>query len=120
MGIVAIRGAITVENNTISDISAATVELYKEIILRNGIKTDAIINIFFTLTKDLNAVYPAKALREYCNITDVPLLCMQEADICGSLEKCIRILLQVQTDLPKSEIKHVYLKGAEVLRPDLK
>ena len=120
MGIVAIRGAITVENNTVSEISAATVELYKEIIARNQINSDAIINIIFSMTKDLNAIYPAKALRENLNLADVPFMCVQEADVFGSLNKCIRILVQVEADLNKSDVKHVYLKGAATLRPDLK
>ena len=120
MSIVAIRGAITVENNNVSDISAATVELYNEIIARNQINSDAIINIIFSLTKDLNAIYPAKALRDSLNLADIPFMCVQEADIFCALEKCIRILVQVESDLNKIAVKHVYLKGAAVLRPDLK
>ena len=119
MGIVAIRGAITVENNTVSDISAATVELYNEIIARNQVNSGAIINIIFSVTKDLNAIYPAKALRDSLNLADIPFMCVQEADIFGSLEKCIRILVHVEANLSKADVRHVYLRAAAALRPDL-
>ena len=120
MNIVSVRGAITADNNTTEDITNASNELFDEILKRNNINTDDIINIIFSLTKDLNAIYPAKAIRENFNIADTPLFCVQEADIHNSLEKCIRIMLTVKSDLTKKEVKHVYLKGAANLRPDLK
>ena len=119
MSIVSIRGAITVENNTSQEISIATKELFDEIILQNNLNVENIIHIIFSMTKDLNAIYPAKALRESFDLSDTPLFCIQEADILGSLEKCIRVLIMTNSDLEKKEVKHVYLKGAKVLRPDL-
>ena len=119
MGIVSIRGAITVDNNTTGDISAAVVELFREIVGKNNILMSDIVNIIFSVTKDLNAMYPAKALRENFDVADTPLFCVQEADIQNSLEKCIRVMILANSNLSKKEVKHVYLKGAKALRPDL-
>ena len=119
MNIVSIRGAITVDNNTTEDIAAATVELFREIVGKNDIMISNIVNIIFSVTKDLNAMYPAKALREHFDVADTPLFCVQEADIQDSLEKCIRVMVTVNSNSIKSEVKHVYLKGAQKLRPDL-
>ena len=119
MNIISIRGAITAENNTSKDIAVATEELFREILSANNIKTDDIIHIIFSLTKDLNAVYPAKILRENFDVSNIPLFCVQEADIHNALEKCIRVLIMTKSDLTKDKVKHIYLKGAKNLRPDL-
>ena len=119
MDIISIRGAITADNNTIKDISEASAELFQAIITSNNIDIDSIINIIFSLTKDLNAIYPAKAVREKFDLKDTPLFCVQEADIHNSLEKCIRVLITVKSDLKKDKVKHVYIKGAQILRPDI-
>ena len=119
MNIISIRGAITADNNTTKDITDAVCELFSEILKSNKINTDDIINIIFSMTKDLNAIYPAKALRENFSVEDIPLFCTQEADIHNSLSKCIRILITANSDLTKKEVKHIYLKGAKNLRPDL-
>lgn len=119
MSIISIRGAITAENNTTEDITSASVELFREIIGQNGILISDIVNIIFSVTKDLNAIYPAKALRENFEMGSTPLFCVQEADIQNSLEKCIRVMITASSDKNKEDIKHVYLKGAQKLRPDL-
>jgi len=119
MNIVSIRGAITVDNNTTDDVKNATIELFQEIITANNIKNEDIIHIIFSLTKDINAIYPAKILRENFDIADTPLFCVQEADIHGTLEKCIRILIMTNSNSNKKEVKHIYLKGAKNLRPDI-
>ena len=119
MSIISLRGAITADNNTTADISSATEELFKQIIQANSINTEDIIHIIFSVTKDLNAIYPAKVLREKFDIADTPLFCTQEADIHNGLEKCIRILVLTNSNLTKKEARHIYLKGAKVLRPDL-
>ena len=116
---VSIRGAITVDNNISEEIANATNELFGEIIKQNNIKIDDIVHIIFSMTKDLNAIYPAKALRENFDVADTPLFCTQEADITGSLEKCIRVLVLTNSEFSKKEVRHVYLKGAKNLRPDL-
>jgi chorismate mutase len=113
-----IKGATTVERNTRDDILAATTELLQLMIEQNGIEPDDVASALFTLTADLNAEFPAVAARRM-GWTEVPLTCMHELDVPGSLRQCLRILLHVNTDKKASEIVHVYLRGARVLRPDL-
>ena len=115
-----IRGAITVESNTIEGIKNATIELLSEIIKKNNIKTKNISFIIFTLTKDLTADFPAKYAREYFDFKYVPMMCYNEANIEGSITNCLRILVVINTEKEQNEIKHIYLKGAEKLRQDLK
>lgn len=115
----AIRGATTVDNNIEFEILENTEELLKAISLRNDINQDDIISIIFSLTKDLNAAFPAVAARRM-GWTNVALMCTNEVEVPGSLEKCIRVLVHINTEKSNEDIKHVYLKGAKVLRPDLK
>ncbi len=114
----AIRGAITVPENTREAILEGTRELLVEIIKRNSVEIEDLISIIFTATNDLNAAFPAVAAREL-GITDVSLMCTNEIDVPGSLRQCIRVLVHFNTVKANSEINHVYLKGATVLRPDL-
>ncbi|MDD6484809.1 MAG: chorismate mutase [Clostridiales bacterium] len=114
----AIRGATTAESNSREEILAAAGEMVKEMISKNGIDTEDMISILFTLTPDLDAVYPAVAVREM-GITDVPLLDFAQPDVNGSLKKCIRAMIYINSDKSNKELKHIYLKGARVLRPDL-
>lgn len=113
----AIRGATTVETDSKDEIIESTQELLNEIIEKNQIKKDDIVFILFTMTKDLRSVFPAYAAR-LMGFTDVPLICAQELDIEGALEKCIRVLVLIQKDTV-FEPKHVYLKNAKSLREDL-
>ena len=115
-----IRGAITLENNTKEEIRLATVELLNEMIKANDIDTKDIASAIFTLTKDLNADFPAKYARLECGFSLVPMMCYFELDVPNSLEKCLRILLTINTNKTQEEIKHIYLKGASALRGDLK
>lgn len=114
-----IRGATTVERNTTEDIIEATKQLLKTIVLENSINQEDIASVLFTVTKDLNAAFPAAATRELPGWTLVPLLCATEIDVPDQLEKCIRVLLHVNTEKSQREIKHVYLKDASKLRSDL-
>jgi chorismate mutase len=118
MAVRAIRGATTANADTREEIIGATLELLKEIEEKNDLKRADAISIIFTVTKDLTAVFPAAAAREM-GLTFVPLLDMAAPEIDGSLKKCIRIMIHINTDKTKQEIKHVYLRGAKVLRPDL-
>lgn len=113
----AIRGATTAEN-TPESIFESTRVMLKEIFTVNGLDIGQIVSIIFTCTKDLDAAFPAVAAREL-GIVSAALMCVAEMDVPGSLPKCIRVMLLVETDLPQDEIDHVYLKGARVLRPDL-
>lgn len=114
----AIRGAITVENNSRDEILSAAGILLSEIIKRNALNREDMISMIFTLTPDLDAVFPAVAAREQ-GITDVPLMCMQEIPVPGALAKCVRILLHVNSDKSNGELEHVYMREAVRLRPDL-
>jgi chorismate mutase len=84
----------------------------------NEIKTEDVVSAFFTTTADLNAEFPAVAARKI-GWTMVPMLCGHEMNVPGSLPMCLRVLLHINTNKGVNEIKHVYLRGAKVLRPDL-
>lgn len=118
MSVRAIRGAITVSENTKEAILEGTGELLAEIIKRNDLKNEDIISAIFTVTGELNAAFPAVAARGL-GWNDISLMCTNEIDVPGSLKNCIRILIHFNTHKRNSEINHVYLKGAAVLRPDL-
>lgn len=110
-----IRGAITVENNSVEAIESATLELLNELVKQNNIDKNLISHAVFTLTKDLNAAFPAKFAREKLGWNEVAMLCFHELDVPDSLEMCLRVLIVVNCEegfVPK----FVYLKGAEKLR----
>lgn len=113
-----IRGATCVEVNAPEAITAATRELLEHIVGANNLSAEDVISVIFTATPDLNAAYPAPAAREL-GWVDVPLLCMQEMAVAGSLPRCIRVMVFWNTDLPPEQIRHVYLGEARALRPDL-
>lgn len=114
-----VRGATVVLANTEDDIKNATVELVNEIIAQNSLSVEDIAFAVFTLTKDLNAAFPAKFARLHCGFDMVPMMCYQELDVPNSIRMCLRVLLVVNTNSKQNEIKHVYLKGARALRMDL-
>lgn len=114
-----IRGAITVEDDSPEQIEKATIELFEKIVGLNNIISEDISHIIFTMTKDLKSAYPAKFLRQHFDVDFVPLMCMNELEIEGSLKKCIRVLVVVNTTKSQNEIKHVYLNEAKKLRPDI-
>lgn len=116
--VVGIRGATTTEYNTAESILGDTKLLLKEIIEENEIRHEDIISIIFTVSHDLNAVFPSAAAREI-GFTDIPLLCSNEINVPGSMGKCIRILMHTYTDKTRDNVKHIFLKDARKLRPDL-
>ncbi len=112
-----VRGATTVEENTAEAILTATKELLSLIVEANDLKSEDIASAIFTTTPDLTAAFPAQAAREM-GWHNVALLDAQEIPVPGSLDKCIRVLIHWNTEKSPAEIKHVYLKGAQFLRPD--
>lgn len=118
MSVRAARGATTVESNDANEIINETKVLLEEIINANGILIEDMASVIFTVTSDINAAFPAVAARQI-GWTSVPLMCMKEIDVPGSLEKCIRVLIHFNTEKTLDEVRHIYLKGAKVLRPDL-
>ena len=113
-----IRGATTVPSNSRDEILAAAGELLEEIVRANAIPHEHVASIIFTTTPDLTAEFPAVAARA-AGWTDVALECLHEMNVPGSLPKCLRILMHVNTDRSAADIKHIYLRGAVALRPDL-
>ncbi|MCE9524991.1 MAG: chorismate mutase [Planctomycetales bacterium] len=113
-----VRGATTVENNTRDEILTATRQLFALMIRLNGIEPEMAASAMFSVTTDLNAEFPALAARQL-GWLEVPLLCTYEIDVPGSLKKCIRILINWNTEKSQHDIKHVYIKDAVRLRPDL-
>lgn len=114
----AIRGATTVDENTKVSILNATKELLEIIMEKNQLISDNLISVLFTTTVDLNTAFPAAAARKM-GWEHVPLMCANEIDVEGSLKRCIRVLIHVYTDKEPKDIKHIYLNGAKILRPDL-
>ena len=113
-----VRGATTADANTRDDILAATRQLLALMIRINGIEPDHVASAVFSLTRDLDAEFPALAARQL-GWLDVPLLCTNEMDVPGSLRKCVRVLVNWNTTKSQKEIIPVYINGAERLRPDL-
>jgi chorismate mutase len=110
-----IRGATQVAANTAEAIESAVVELCGEITRRNDLVPSQIVWAIFTVTHDLDADFPARAARVQ-GWSDVPMICSQEIPVPGSMQRVIRVLLHVDSEGPRN---HVYLRGAQALRPDL-
>lgn len=118
MPVRAIRGAIQIDRDDAEEIQQATVELMDAVMKRNSITKDDFISAWFTSTPDLHADFPAHGAR-LAGFTDVPLMCSVEIDVPGALPRVIRLLAHIETDLTRSEIQHVYLRGAVALRRDI-
>ena len=104
-------------HNDADEILAPTDELLRTLIKANDLAPDDIVSALFTVTKDLDAAFPARAAEELgWNI--VALLHATEIPVPGSLAKCIRLLVHAYTPRSRAEIKHCYLRGATILRPD--
>ena len=112
-----IRGATTVDNDTVDDILRESKELLQMMIDANGVKPEDVACAIFTTTSDLNSAFPATAARQL-GWTDVPLMCSKEIDVPGSVKGCIRILILYNTERSAEDIVHVYIKGASDLRSD--
>ncbi|MHB1420180.1 MAG: chorismate mutase [Bacillota bacterium] len=113
-----IRGAISVSGNTPEEIKSATKELLQVIIEENQLDPDYIASAIFTVTRDLNAEFPAAAARELGWLY-VPLMCATEIDVPGGTQGIVRVLLHVNTTKSPREIRHIYRGRAVKLRPDL-
>lgn len=118
MAVRAIRGAIQVDANDKDEILGGTAELVREVLDRNEIGGEDLISILFTATPDLTADFPAYAARKM-GLTDVPLMCASEIAVPGAMPRVLRLLAHVDTAKPRTEMRHVYLRGATALRTDL-
>lgn len=114
----ALRGATTVDDDTPEAILARVRALMAELFARNDLAADDVISLVVTGTADLRSLHPATAARSY-GLDQVPIIGAQEMAIDGSLARCVRLLLHVETDRSRDALRHVFLEGASVLRPDL-
>ena len=113
-----LRGATTVDADTVEQVTERSQELMRELMERNGLVEDDIVSVLFTATGDVLSIFPATAVREI-GFGAVPLLCAAEIPVPGAMPLCIRALLHVYTERSREEMHHVYLHGAQALRDDL-
>ncbi|TQN31492.1 chorismate mutase [Haloactinospora alba] len=118
MAVRAIRGAVQVERDERELVLEATTELVSEVLRRNELDSDGVISVLFTATPDLTSEFPALAARKL-GLTDVPLTCAVEIGVPGSLPRVVRLMAHIETERPRSELHHVYLRGAQALRLDI-
>lgn len=114
----ALRGATVAAENTQASILAAARELLEHIARANELDPADLISIIFTLTPDLDAAYPTRAAREL-GWTHIALLDAQQPAVKGDLERCLRVLVHVESARAARDLKHIYLGPARQLRPDL-
>ncbi|RPJ21606.1 MAG: chorismate mutase [Chloroflexi bacterium] len=119
MTIRGIRGATTVSADDPDAILQATREVLEAILDENeGMHPEDVASAIFTVTDDLVSTFPAQAARQM-GWGLVPMMCAREIPVPGSLPHVIRVLVHWNTEIPQSEVKHVYLRDAVKLRPDL-
>ena len=112
-----IRGATTSTGNTVEEIENAVIELIDELILRNNLISNNLLSITFSVTKDLNACFPASVARKCKSLDSVAFLDCQQMYVHNDINFCIRLMAQVL--LPaKATVSNPYLRGALKLRPD--
>ena len=113
-----LRGATTVDADTVAQVTNRSQELMRELMARNDLAEDDIVSALFTTTADVTSIFPATAIREI-GFGAVPLLCASEIPVPGSMPRCIRVLLHVYSARSRDDMHHVYLHGAQGLRDDL-
>lgn len=118
MSIRALRGAITVSENSRDALLEAAEVLLRALIEANRIVPEAVVAAVFTVTPDLTAAYPAESARDL-GWAQAGLLCLQEMRVDSSLPRCMRVLVLLESQAPQAEMHHKYLRGAKALRPDL-
>ncbi len=114
----ALRGATTVDEDTVEQVTERVQELLRDLMARNGLGEDDVISAIFTATQDVVSMFPATAARGI-GFGAVPLLCAAEIPVPGSKPRCLRVMLHVSTTLARDQLHHVYLHGAQGLRDDL-
>ena len=119
MTIRGVRGATTIRIDKKNNVLEATQELLVTIMVANPtMVVDDIGSCFFSVTEDIKSAFPAEAARNI-GWKLVPLMCAKEIDVPGGLKRCIRVLIHWNTDLPQGTIRHIYLRNAKSLRPDI-
>ncbi|MBZ5740753.1 chorismate mutase [Nocardioides mangrovi] len=118
MAVRAVRGATQLDEDVREHMLDRVAEMVTDVMSANGLDVDDFISVIFTATSDLHSEFPAYAARQL-GFGEVPLICARELEIEGSMPRVVRMMAHVETDLPKSDITHVYLHGAAALRRDL-
>ena len=118
MAVRAIRGAIQIDADDRSSVLQATAELVTKVMHANSLESADLISVWFTATPDVTSEFPAVAAREL-GLGDVPLMCSVEMNVAGAMPRIIRLMMHVETKAARSQIQHVYLRGAQALRKDL-
>ena len=114
-----IRGATTIETDVKENVLSATLELLEKIFASNpDLKTEDIASAIFTVTEDIISAFPALAARQI-GWDQVPMMCAREIPVQDSLPLCVRVLIHWNTSKAQDAVRHVYLRGAEKLRPDI-
>lgn len=114
-----IRGATTVQLNNSEIILEETSKLILEMIEKNDMRAEKVSHVLISTTPDLNAVFPAKVIRDLDGWLHVPVMCMTEIDVPNALKKCVRIMVVIETNKSQQDIRHIFLNDAIKLRPDL-
>ncbi len=114
----ALRGATTLDADDAAQLTERVQALVAEMLRRNDVAKDDVISILFTATDDIHTMFPATAARGI-GLGDIPLMCARELDIVGGTPRCIRVMMHMVTERPRSDLHHVYLEGARNLRDDL-
>ena len=118
MSVRAVRGAVQVDADESAAILEGTAELVTAVMTRNDLTPDDVISVLFTVTPDLTAEFPALAARKL-GFHAVPLMCATEIPVTGAMPRVVRLMAHVETDRPRSQVQHVYLRGAAALRIDI-
>ena len=118
MKVRAIRGATQLSGDHSQEMSEAVTELLSELFEKNGLSKNDLISIFFTSTEDLRCDFPAAAARKL-DLGDIPLMCAREIPVEGSLPFVVRVMIHAYSELSHAQIRHIYKRGAEVLRRDI-
>ena len=112
------RAATQLDEDVRDHMLERVAEMVTDVMEANGLEVDDFISVIFTATSDLHSEFPAYAARRL-GFGEVPLICSRELEIEGSMPRVVRMMAHVETDLPRSDITHVYLHGAAALRRDL-
>jgi len=118
MRVIALRGATQLKSDSSEEMADAVTELLSALFERNQLVKDDLISIFFTSTEDLVSDFPAAAARRL-DLGDIPLMCAREIPVAGSLPRVVRVMIHAYSALKHAEVKHLYMRGAEVLRKDI-
>lgn len=114
----ALRGATTIDVDTVDHVNERVQALVQQMLERNHVAHDDLISILFTATEDVVSTFPATAARAL-GLGDVPLICARELSVVNGTPRCIRVMMHLTTEIARSDLHHVYLEGARALRDDL-